>query len=335
MRKLSKKRSLPKLAVLLLAASLTLMWTSSCANPLASMQAQGNVKVYFNVNSRTVESDLSTQMSLFHVIFSNTDGEEVMVETEDTVVEAALPALGTWDITVDGFNENLYQVAQGTGSIHLESGSQESVAIKLQAIDGDGTSAFQLQWNPVQVRSPAVTAELVDTSGQAVPLTFTLNGDGTAESTGSVAAGFYTLHAQLLDDGVVVAGVAEVVQILAGGTSQQLFSFDSVNKPGVVVSVDSESFTVEWNEVIDAETGEPLTVTGYRLYYREHGSYQWTEVDDTAAGVTSYTVDSTMLPPGDYELAVSALYLDKESDLHTSFDDTADPTYGWYVSWNY
>jgi hypothetical protein len=293
------------------------------------------VRLLLNVGSRTLESDLSTQIDLFQVTFSDAYGSEVNVESSDTVIDASLPSMGNWDINVTGYNDGGIEVAAGSESINIDSSTQQSVAIVMRSIDGDGDTLLQLEWNPVQIQNASVTAELIDTNGQSTPLTFSITSAGNAECSLQLASGFYTLQAQLRDNDTVVAGIAEAVQILTSGTTAKVFSFDTVNKPGEMLTVSGSSFTVAWNPPSDPSTGDPIPVSGYRLYYREHGTYQWTQLIELTAGVTEYTIDSTILPAGDYEFAVSALYVDTESELHTSYDDTADPTYGWYIAWSY
>jgi hypothetical protein len=307
---------------------------SGCPSPMTQPpQGQGNLTLLMNLQSRTLESDLDTNISLYQVSFTNSNGEEVTEESADSVIEVSLPSLGTWNISVDGLNGSGSPIARGQETVTLESAAPQNVAITMLPLDGEGSTVLELQWNEVQVRNPSVEAELIDTSGQSQPLDFSITAEGTAECTTPAAAGYYTLQARLLDDTTVVAGLAEAVQVLQDGTTQQVFSFESVNKPGVMVEVTGDSFIVQWNQPVDEATGEPVSVDGYRLYYREHGVYQWTQLTEVGSGTTEYTITTSDLSTGVYEFAVSALYPDSESDLHTSYDDTADPTYGWYVSW--
>ena len=47
------------------------------------------------------------------------------------------------------------------------------------------------------------------------------------------------------------------------------------------------------------------------------------------------TVTTDDLVHGSYEFAVSSVSLTgMESELHTSLDETADPTTGWYLDWS-
>ena len=307
---------------------------SACSNPIGNSAEQGQVTLHLDVGSRTLVSDISTEISLYRVTFSDGSGSEVVVDSQNTTVQTSLPALKTYDILVEGFNSSSQLVATGVGSVTVESGQTQSVAIIVTAADGSGTAQIEIQWNSVQTRSASVEGYLKDTQNQTIPMNFSITSDGQAVGAVQVDDGFYTLEAQLLDGGTVVAGFAEAVQISAGGTTQHIFSFDTINKPGEAIAVSSDSFTVVWNQPEDPNTGDPLAVDGYRFYYREHGTYQWTHLVDTGAAETEYTVTTSVLPYGEYDFAVSSVSSGEESELHTSYDDTAVPSYGWYIDWN-
>ncbi|MFW5714766.1 MAG: fibronectin type III domain-containing protein [bacterium] len=307
---------------------------SACSNPIGNSAEQGQVTLHLDVGSRTLVSDISTEISLYRVTFSDGSGSEVVVDSQNTTVQTSLPALKTYDILVEGFNSSSQLVATGVGSVSVDSGQSHSVAIIVTAADGSGTAYIEIQWNSVQTQSASVEGVLKDTQNQSIPMNFSVTSDGQAVGEVQVEDGFYTLEAQLLDGDTVVAGFAEAVQISADGTTQHVFSFDTVNKPGEAIAVTSDSFTVVWNPPEDPDTGDPLAVDGYRFYYREHGTYQWTHLADTGARVTEYTVTTAEIPYGEYDFAVSSVSSGEESELHTSYDDTAVPTYGWYIDWN-
>jgi hypothetical protein len=327
------RRSVLRAAYAALTFLTIIFMLSACSIPLLMLQENATVRLILDAAPRTLDSDLSTEAASYEAVFSNSDGEEVIVTSDTAVIEASLPSLGTWTIDAYGFNDSGIQITEGQTSVNVESPEEYSTAVTLSPLTGDGSTVLEIQWNPVQVRNPSVDGELIAPGGQTHSLDFTVTAEGVAECSSPVPAGYYTLRARLLDDTHVVAGIAEAVRVLQGGTTQELFQFDAVNKPGVMVEVTSDSFAVDWDQPVDDVTGDPVSVSGYRLYYREHGVYQWQQLAELPAGTTRYTVDGTILSPGVYEFAVTALYVDTESELHTCFDDTADPTYGWYVAW--
>lgn len=89
-----------------------------------------------------------------------------------------------------------------------------------------------------------------------------------------------------------------------------------------LVTVTGASFTLAWD-------GE--NATAYRLYWREHGAASWNVLEDNTAE-PQYTVTEAVLAYGTYEFAVSSLSDGTESDLHHSYDETADPE-PWILEW--
>lgn len=89
-----------------------------------------------------------------------------------------------------------------------------------------------------------------------------------------------------------------------------------------LITVTGPSFTLAWD-------GEDAT--GYRLYWREHGESSWNVLEENTAD-PQYTVTESVLAYGTYEFAVSSLSEGTESDLHHSYDETADPE-PWILEW--
>ena len=90
-----------------------------------------------------------------------------------------------------------------------------------------------------------------------------------------------------------------------------------------LITVQGEEFTLAWNESLTTE---------YRVYQRPHGSAVWALLA-TVTDVSQLTIDTGMLPYGEYDFAVTAVGEGSESGFHTSLDGTADPSCGWYLEW--
>ena len=92
-----------------------------------------------------------------------------------------------------------------------------------------------------------------------------------------------------------------------------------------VMTVRGPSFTLAW------DAGDS-SVASFRVYRREHGASVW-ELLEPQAAEPQITVNEGDLPYGTYEFAVSSVCPEgQESDLHHSFDDTADPQ-PWVLEW--
>ena len=92
-----------------------------------------------------------------------------------------------------------------------------------------------------------------------------------------------------------------------------------------VMTVRGPSFTLAWDST------DP-SVVSYRVYRRQPGAGTW-ELLEPAASEAQITVNEGDLPYGTYEFAVSSVCPEgEESDLHHSFDETADPQ-PWILRW--
>jgi len=120
----------------------------------------------------------------------------------------------------------------------------------------------------------------------------------------------------------------------AGGSSGFLRHSYSVNDPFTSIHVDERVITLRWYAPI-TQAGE--TVVFYRVFYREHGTFSWRSLDPvSAADVLEIAIDADNSPigAGRWDFAVSAVYADgQESDKHSSLDESAQPTTGWYLDW--
>ncbi len=93
------------------------------------------------------------------------------------------------------------------------------------------------------------------------------------------------------------------------------------------IQVKGDSFTLAWNPPQEGD------VTGYKLYFRSHGEQGWSELEQVDDGTTEYTVNHPELDYGRYDFAVTALESGDESDYHSSLDESAQPSGGWYMEW--
>jgi hypothetical protein len=97
----------------------------------------------------------------------------------------------------------------------------------------------------------------------------------------------------------------------------------------------SMELTLAWDPPMTDIPNTPTEVEAYQIYYREHGTAHWRILGEIPASRhPEYTVDHQRLGSGLYDFAVRAITVDgRESALHTSLDNNADPVSGWYVLW--
>ena len=91
------------------------------------------------------------------------------------------------------------------------------------------------------------------------------------------------------------------------------------------IQVAGPSFTLAWDD-------EGAQVDSYNVYLRPYGTAEWQLL---AGNVVDPSVEVTEndLGYGSYEFAVASIAGGVESELHHSFDQSADPE-PWYLEWS-
>lgn len=99
------------------------------------------------------------------------------------------------------------------------------------------------------------------------------------------------------------------------------------------ITVNSPTLTLAWDPPVSARGTNG--VSGYRVYYRPHGSPIWRLIDTIeASDHPAISIRHPRIGYGSYEFAVEAIgYGGAVSGRHTSLDIDADPASGWYVNW--
>ena len=101
------------------------------------------------------------------------------------------------------------------------------------------------------------------------------------------------------------------------------------NDPVQIISR-SESITLEWDPPqLD------FFMESYKIYYRKNNAATWVLIDEIPFVENSrYKIYHSDLGNGFYDFAVRAVDKNgRESILHTSRDQNADPINGWYLFW--
>ncbi len=106
--------------------------------------------------------------------------------------------------------------------------------------------------------------------------------------------------------------------------------------PGISpVVVTTAALTLAWDPPRFMLPGSQQ-VSGYRVYYRVHGTLAWTQLAEVpASDGTRFTLSHTQVGNGSFDFAVRSVDgLGEVSRLHTSSDTNASPVGGWYVIWS-
>ncbi len=120
----------------------------------------------------------------------------------------------------------------------------------------------------------------------------------------------------------------------SGCALPDLGSFMKDSDPGQTKAVQkqitwsADQLTLQWDPPAQ-------TVANYSIYYRTHGTSGWASLGEiTAVPQPEYVIQHSTLGNGTFDFAVVAKNAEGDtSDYHTSLDSTAEPSTGWYITW--
>ncbi|MBN2658914.1 MAG: fibronectin type III domain-containing protein [Spirochaetales bacterium] len=308
---------------------LMLLLPLSCSPMLLSeRETKGEVNIKLDpLTMRSALPDGDGGPASYIIEGTHTSGAVFNIVSTATSVHLPELLTGEWTLHVRACDSSDQVIAEGTGSLYVEPGDISYLTIVLYDVSGTGTLDLSLRWNEDLIADPVLNLNLTTLTGDPVSISFTIEAGVAAGLTTGLGAGFYKLTASLLDGETVVAGTVETVLIANETLTAVDLDFNLINKKEQQFDLTGPDFTISWDS-------EDLSADHYRVYYREHGSFNWVLLGISDSGMDlDFTIDNTMLAYGTYDFAVSSVSGDHESEFHSSMDDTAVPATGWYINW--
>jgi hypothetical protein len=115
-------------------------------------------------------------------------------------------------------------------------------------------------------------------------------------------------------------------------STEELVTEASLGADPIPLSVDDPQVTIAW-------TPPPSGADSYTLLMRTHGTEDWYVLieDLVAIAEPEHTVfhSDPAMGNGDFDFGVFAVQGTDISPMHISLDVTAEPSSGWYLSWDY
>ncbi len=306
------------LAVLLLAAVLVLL--GSCQPPVRDVSAGGRLVVAINPGTaRTLLPPIDMNPASYDVAGAGPEGSTFSQSTTNSTLAVSGLPFGQWTVTVSAKNSGGTLIGQGSATTNVDTGLTANVTVVVTPLPGNGTIDLKLTWNPADLLTASVDAQLLPSTGSAIPLSFVM-GTGTASyHDAGIAAGYYTLSVKLLDRGYLTMGAVEVVRIVQDQTTSGTFDFSQVNRAigSIAIGITpvlTDPLTVTINGASPTlAPGSSMTVTATVADYSGNVTYVWYingESKNTGSNANpSFTVGST-LPAGVYRLDVTAFSTD-------------------------
>ncbi len=291
---------------------------ASCSMPGTGVE--GSMTIMINGGPmRTLLPPIDMAPVTFDITGVGPGGKTFGQSTSGASLIVSKLVFGTWNVTVSAKNAGGAVIGRGTGTAVVVTGQQTSLAITVAPLPGSGTLDLDVTWTAADVQTPSIDAQLLPSSGSAIPLAFTVGTGSASALKAGISAGYFTLTLKLLDNGVLVMGAVEVVRIVAGQTTAGSFDFTRVNKGtgGIAVSItpangDPISVTLTGQSTTLA-TGTSMTVTAAVPTGVGNVTFVvYVNGEPKATGSNaspSFTLGST-LPAGFYRLDVTAFIAD-------------------------
>ncbi len=132
---------------------------------------------------------------------------------------------------------------------------------------------------------------------------------------------------------LLLIAVVPLAATLSGCVLPDYAAFLKTN--GQTTGSDEKMITTSADPIVLQWDPPTTPVANYGVYFRIHGSTEWTKLAEVPADPQpSYSVSKATLGVGEFDFAVDAIdAAGDQSALHTSLDATADPTTGWYIQW--
>ncbi|RKX76292.1 MAG: hypothetical protein DRP87_12315 [Spirochaetes bacterium] len=184
------------------------------------------------VRTITPEADLS--VSYYEIEGDGPERRGFSFQTNEQIAEIKGLKAGNWKITARGYNSGKTPVFQGEKEVVLKYRERADIHMILYPVEGKGELEISVNWPETCLTEPVVTGELVSENDEKTELQFQVSSMQAQTSVERLQSGYYTLILNLYDGAQHVAGLAEVVRILAEHTTQAHLDLDTSGSVGAV-----------------------------------------------------------------------------------------------------
>ncbi len=287
-------------------------------------------------HARSIGPEIDVEVARYEIRGESDAGETFERTTSEgqIVIEGLLP--GYWQIEVDAYSADDVHLYTGSKRALVTGGGTLAIVLSLHSVPGFGEFSLDVGWPQDAVQAPAVEALLVPMSGPTIGLEPAVSGDTAVSDAREVEGGYYTLvvkvHEQVDGKTVLVAGAAELVQVVAGHPTTARISFTNINAPGsleIGIDVapgfrDSLAVAITGGEVT-VEYGTSVPLEGAVLGSPGNVVYTW-YVNGSAVETGSASITIGGYVPGHYRVDLIAVTADGlEGGTATSWVEIAQP----------
>lgn len=229
---------------------------------------------------------------------------------------------GEWHLGIHVRNENDVLVGFGTGTVNIRSGKTTVTTLSVNNLEaGTLSTSINGLTNEITEGSARIVSAIVVGGSGSYEYSWYLNGgflgsDVAVEIPETLSQGIYLLE-------LIVTDPSE------GNSGSDSVNF-SVIDPFTKVEIARESFTLLWDA--PADNGD---IIAYKIYYREHGTEDWAQLETISASENlEFIITTSVLQTGQWDFGTTSINESGlESEIHSSLDENAIPSTGWYLDW--
>ena len=292
---------------------------TACSPPTSPVSDTGMLQIALanNINARTLAPTTDMNPASYAITGTGPSSATFSAATTGAVVTKNSLAIGAWTVVVNATNAAGVLIGTGTSSAQVNTGATTSVAVTVSPVSGTGTLSLAISWPASQVSTPSISASLAPALGASQALAFTISGAGASYLNAAVPTGYYTLTLTLLDNGIAVAGSADVVRIVAGQTTSGTYAITNVNSPGgsVAVTINPNLQNPLALSIAGAQTnqlaGSTQTLAASVSNYTGSVVYGWYVNGVVQAATASNFVFGAGMAAGYYQIDVTAYNSDR------------------------
>ena len=170
---------------------------AGCLNPLdgpnsGEAEEHGVVVLRFNdLRARTIVPEISLEVDHYEVSFTRTGFQPVIlsnVSGEATQTEAVRLVPGTWDITVEAYNDAQMLIGVAVGDVNVAARQTVTVMLSIQSLEGEGTLVLSAELSELELLLPTITGTIISgATGEVRPISMEI--DGSSASLQEVSDG--------------------------------------------------------------------------------------------------------------------------------------------------
>ncbi len=327
---------------------------------------RGDVRLFFfGASSRTIDTDIDMRIVSYGLEAIGPNGSEVSLSdiTEESVLLNNLD-VGTWQITIDGYNPEGIRVGSGCVTVQVSRGLSVQADVHLVPLEGEGSYALDITWDSSEVGDPSISGRLFslsDEDSSEIAVSFHLH-DGLATASGTLDSGYYGVIISLSDGDAIIWTKTDILRIVADGDSAASYAVSGshadsdvhplgfllgfADNPDTLFTdsvgeIDQESrrirVSVPVGTILSALVPRFITEDGVDLYVDGVRQISGESVQDFSTGVI-YGLYRGETHLGDYLVEVhpeqTVLEIDRHGAFSVSLDFSDDPKDVWYILTN-